>query len=246
MMRGKQLSGATDNPRSGAAAGLSAVVNDAGRVVLVWDLPTRLFHWLVVALVPAAYVTWRLNWMDWHAWVGDALLALLLFRLLWGFFGSETARFSCFVASPRSAARHLAHVFRREPDVQAGHNPAGGWMVILVLGVLLAQALTGLYVDNDVANEGPLTELSPARIANLLTALHDKFLWDALLAAAVMHVLAILVYGLAKRHNLLLPMITGRKTLPGSAPPPRMTPPTRALLLFAGAAAAAAALANYL
>ena len=72
---------------------------------LVWDAPTRLFHWLVVALVAAAYVTWRLNWMDWHALAGDALLVLLFFRLLWGVLGSDTARFSRFLVSPRSAAR---------------------------------------------------------------------------------------------------------------------------------------------
>ena len=78
---------------------------DASRVVRVWDAPTRLFHWLVVVLVAAAYATWRLNWMNWHGRVGEALLALLLFRLLWGFFGSETARFSRFVASPRLARR---------------------------------------------------------------------------------------------------------------------------------------------
>jgi len=245
-MRDKNLPGVTEEASRGAAASLPRVINGAGRIVFIWDLPTRLFHWLVVGLVPAAYLTWRLNWMDWHAWVGDALLALLLFRLLWGFFGSETARFSCFLASPRTAAHHLAHLFRREPDVQAGHNPAGGWMVILLIALLLAQALTGLYVDNDVANEGPLTELSPARIANMVTALHDKLLWDALLAAAALHVLAILVYGVAKRHNLLVPMITGRKRLPVNVPAPRMALPTRALLLFAAAAAAAAALANYL
>jgi len=245
-MRDKNLPGATKKTRSGAAARLPRVINGAGRIVFVWDLPTRLFHWLVVALVPAAYLTWRLNWMDWHAWVGDSLLALLIFRVLWGFFGSDTARFSYFLASPGTAARHLAQIFRREPDVQAGHNPAGGWMVLLLLALLLGQTLTGLYVDNDVANEGPLTELSPARIANMVTALHDKLLWDALLAAAALHVLAIVVYGLAKRHNLLVPMITGRKRLPESVPAPRMALPTRALVLFAAAAAAAAALANYL
>jgi len=108
-------------------------LSNSDRKVLVWDAPTRLFHWLTVVLVLAAYVTWRLNWMDWHAKAGDAVLTLLLFRLLWGFFGSETTRFFRFVASPRAAARHLACVLRREPDRQAGHNAAGGWMVLLLL-----------------------------------------------------------------------------------------------------------------
>jgi len=245
-MRDKRLTEASDATRGEAAYPSIGAADGEARPVLVWDLPVRLFHWLTAALISAAYVTWRLNWMDWHAWVGDALLALVLFRLLWGFFGSDTARFSRFLASPRWAAQHLAHVFRREPDLQTGHNPAGGWMVVLLLALLLGQVLTGIFVDNEVANQGPLSEETPARIANLMTALHDRLLWYALLAAMALHLLAILVYRAAKRHNLLLPMITGRKLLPYNVPAPRLVPTTRALVLLACAAAAAAALANYL
>ena len=245
-MRGTRLTETSEAARGEAAYPATSAAEGKARLVLVWDLPVRVFHWLTAVLIPVAYVTWRLNWMDWHAWVGDALLALVLFRLLWGLFGSETARFSRFLASPHSAAQHLAHVFRREPDRQAGHNPAGGWMVVLLLALLLGQVLTGIFVDNEVANQGPLSEETPARIANLMTALHDRLLWYALLAAAVLHVLAILVYGVAKRHNLLLPMITGRKLLPYNVPVPRLAPAARALVLLACAAAAAAALANYL
>ena len=245
-MRGTPLTETSDATHGEAASSPSGAADEPARPLLVWDLPVRLFHWLSAALIPAAYVTWRLNWMDWHAWVGDALLALVLFRLLWGFFGGDTARFSRFLASPRRAAQHLAHVFHRDPDLQAGHNPAGGWMVILLLALLLGQVLTGIFVDNEVANQGPLSEETPARIANLMTALHDRLLWYALLGAAALHVLAILVYGVAKRHNLLLPMITGRKLLPYTVPAPHLVPTTRALGLLACAAAAAAALANYL
>ena len=90
----------------------------APRVVLVWDIPIRVFHWLIVALVAAAYATWRLNWMVWHGWVGDAVLALLLFRLSWGFFGGETARFSHFLTSPangRSASEIRVSARARPP-----------------------------------------------------------------------------------------------------------------------------------
>jgi cytochrome b len=211
--------------------------------VTIWDLPTRLFHWLVVALVAAAYATWRLNWMDWHAWVGDALLTLVLWRLLWGWVGSDTARFSRFLASPGAALRHLAHLRHREPDREAGHNPAGGWMVLLLLALLLGQILTGIYVGNDVADEGPLTELTPAPIANLITALH-ALLWDALLAAVALHLLAILVYAAVKRQNLVLPMVTGRKWLPDDVPHPHLVGLVRALAALGCAAAAAAALAS--
>jgi cytochrome b len=220
-------------------------MSSSGRKVLVWDTPTRLFHWLTVALVVAAYVTWRLNWMDWHAQVGDALLALLLFRLLLGFFGSDTTRFSRFLASPRATLRYLAHIFRREPDRQAGHNPAGGWMVLLLLALLLGETLTGLYVANDVADVGPFTELVAVPIANAITTLHLIF-WDALLVAMGLHVLAILVYAVAKGHNLVLPMITGWKTLPGNVLQPRMVGASRTLLLFGCSVAAAAAIANFL
>jgi cytochrome b len=222
-----------------------AVSRSLPRPVLVWDLPTRLFHWLIVVLVAAAYVTERLNWMDWHARAGEAVLALVLFRLLWGCFGSETARFRSFLASPAAAVHHLRHIFRREPDMQAGHNPAGGWMVVLLLALLLGETLTGLYVNNDVADTGPLTQWVPAWIANATTDLHT-ILWDALVAAVAMHLLAIALYAAAKGHNLLRPMLTGRKLLPTMVREPRLASMWLALLLLAGAGIAAAALTMYL
>ena len=218
-------------------------MSGSDRKVLVWDGPTRLFHWVVVTLVVAAYVTWRVNWMDWHAKAGYALLTLVIFRILWGFFGSETTRFSRFLASPRAAARHLAHALHPEPDRQAGHNPAGGWMVLLLLFLLFAETLTGVYVANDVADEGPFTELTPAPIANAITALHWIF-WDALLAAVALHLLAIILYAVVKGHNLLLPMVTGWKTLPADVPQPRMAGPARAAVLLSCSALAVAVLAN--
>lgn len=223
----------------------AARMSDASRIVTVWDAPIRLFHWLTAALIAAAYATWRLNWMDWHARVGDALLALLLFRLMWGVFGSDTARFSRFVVSPRGAAQHLKFALLREPDRQIGHNPAGGWMVLLLLALLLIETLTGIYVANDVADVGPLTEIVPAPVADAIEASH-AIVWDVLLAAIVLHVLAIFAYAAAKGQNLLLPMITGRKVLPETLPAPRLASLTRAALLLAGGVAAAAIIANLL
>lgn len=217
-----------------------------GRQIAVWDVPTRVFHWLVVLLIAFAFATVRSNWMDWHARAGYALLVALLFRLLWGFFGSQTARFSSFLASPLAAARHLVHALRRERDLQVGHNPAGGWMVLLLVALMLGETLSGLYVGNDIAEEGPLSERVPAPIANLIDALHDWLLWDALLAAIAIHLLAILAYAMAKRHNLLLPMITGRKLLPPGTPPPAMKSSARAFLLLACSAAAATALVKFM
>lgn len=218
-------------------------MSGSSRAVLVWDAPTRLFHWLVAVLVAAAYATWRLNWMVWHGWVGEALLALLLFRLLWGFFGSETARFSRFLTSPRTALQHVRYALLREPDRQVGHNPAGGWVVVVLLALLLAETLTGLYVANDIADEGSLTEIVPAPVANAISAAH-AILWDVLLALIAFHVLAIAAYAVAKGQNLLLPMITGTKVLPASVRAPRMGSYALAAVLLAGGAAAAAILAN--
>ncbi|MCC8402392.1 cytochrome b/b6 domain-containing protein [Paraburkholderia sp. MMS20-SJTN17] len=199
------------------------------RPVLVWDAPVRLFHWLVVALVTAAYVTLKLNWIDWHVRVGETLLALVIFRLLWGCFGSETARFRSFVASPAAALRHLRRLFHREPDVQVGHNAAGGWMVLLLLALLLIETLSGLYVNNDIADEGPLSALVPVWLANAISDLHG-LVWYMLLAAVTLHVLVIALYALAKGHNLLRPMLTGYKPLPPSIDAPRQTPALLALL----------------
>ncbi|MBV8703126.1 MAG: cytochrome b/b6 domain-containing protein [Acetobacteraceae bacterium] len=216
-----------------------------GRTVLVWDVYTRLFHWLTVALVAATYVTWRLNWMDWHALAGEALLALLLFRLAWGFVGSETARFARFLAPPRAVAAHLARLFHREADEEISHNAAGGWMVLVLLALLLGETLTGIVVSNDVADVGPLTDLMPARVANLLTNLH-AILWEALLAAIALHVAAIVLYALVKGHSLLPPMVTGRKRFLTPSAPPRRASFARAALVLVGSAAAAALLASFL
>jgi cytochrome b len=211
----------------------------------VWDLSTRLFHWLTVALVLTAYVTARLNWMDFHVRAGTALLALLLFRVAWGLVGSDTARFARFVTSPRPAVQHLAHLFRREPDSQIGHNPAGGWMVLLLLALLLSEVLTGIVTNNDVADAGPLTDLMPAPVANAVTDLHT-LLWDALLAAVALHVAAIAIYAAAKGHRLLRPMLTGRKQLQGRAAPPRIVSSMLALAVLAASAVAATLLASFL
>jgi cytochrome b len=213
------------------------------RAILVWDIPTRLFHWATAALIVIAYVTYVLGSMDWHARAGDAVLVLVLFRLLWGFLGSDTSRFSRFAATPRAALAYLRHLFVREPDRQIGHNPAGGWMVFLLLALLLGETLSGIYVQNDVANQGPLTEITPPRIANAISAAHRIF-WDALLAAIAIHIVAIAIYASAKGHDLVRPMISGIKTLPASLAQPATASPMRAVILLAISAIAVALLAN--
>jgi cytochrome b len=227
------------------SADTGQALGSAPRTVLVWDIFIRAFHWLIVALVAAAYTTWRLNWMILHGWVGYAVLSLVLFRLSWGVFGGETARFSHFLASPRAVLQHLKHSLRREPDCQVGHNPAGGWMVLILLVLLLVETLTGLYVANDIANEGPMTEMVPAWTANAIASSH-AIVWDAMLAAIVLHVLAIAGFALIKSQNLLRPMITGTKRLPAASREPRTGSPALAALLLLGCVGLAALLVNVL
>jgi cytochrome b len=104
--------------------------------VRIWDAPIRLFHWALVILVGCAWLTQEFGRMELHFLCGYSILTLLLFRLAWGFAGSDTARFSRFLKSPFAALRHLANLHRREPDTEIGHNAAGGWMVLLMLGLL--------------------------------------------------------------------------------------------------------------
>ena len=216
----------------------------ATRPVPVWDLPVRLFHWGTVLLVLALWVTERWNWMAWHILAGQTLLALVIFRLLWGLFGSESARFASFLRPPAAAFAHLREIFHRDPDTTPGHNQAGGWMVAGLLALLLAESLIGVFVNNDVADEGPFTERVPAAILNLASDLH-AWLFQVLLGAVALHLTAIAVYALVKRQNLVGPMLTGRKILPASIPPPRMAGLGRAALLAALAAAASWALGQY-
>ena len=212
---------------------------------VVWDLPTRLFHWLTVALLVLLYITERLNWMDLHIWAGYILLALVIFRLIWGFVGSDTARFSRFIAPPRKAAHHLRRIFHREPDTIVGHNPAGGWMVLLMLALLLVQSLSGIYTNNDVANEGRWTEVVPTPIANAISDSHT-WVWDVILAAVALHVVAIATYAAVKRHNLLVAMVTGRKALSEPCAHPRMAKPWLACLAMLIAVGITVALADFL
>jgi cytochrome b len=211
--------------------------------VRVWDLPTRLFHWTLVLLVGFSWLSERLDWMDWHKWSGYAVLSLLLFRLAWGFVGSETARFRQFLASPVAALHHLAHLARREPDHEVGHNAAGGWMVLGLLGLLAVQVGTGLFANDDALTEGPLAGLVDKSTSDWLSHIH-RLNFTLIEIAVAGHILAVLTYAVLKRHDLVRPMLTGRKRLPPDLRPPRMASPWLALVLVILAAGAVTWLVN--
>ena len=180
--------------------------------VRVWDLPVRLFHWLLVALLAASWITAEagIQYMTWHMRCGYAILALVLFRLLWGFVGSPYARFSSFVVGVPAAWRYLRSWFGARPLRYAGHNPLGGWMVLALLLLIAAQAATGLFATDDIFNDGPLNRLVSNNLADTLTGWHH-LIFNLLLGAAALHVLAVVLYLLVKRDNLVWPMVTGRK-----------------------------------
>ncbi|MFH0933663.1 MAG: cytochrome b/b6 domain-containing protein [Pseudomonadota bacterium] len=211
--------------------------NDKPESLQVWDLPIRLFHWTLLGLVVACWRTAGGDGdIDWHMRCGYAVLALLLFRLVWGVLGSTTARFASFVASPRAVLEYLSSA-RRNDMLHIGHNPAGGWMVLALLAMLLAISLTGLFANDDIMSEGPLAHHVSKGMSDLATAWHEHG-FHALLALVALHVAAIVFYLLVKKENLVRPMLTGVKRLPqaGDVPQLRMRSIWLALVIMGGAA----------
>lgn len=196
----------------------------ANTKVRVWDAPVRLFHWLLVLLVCFSVVTAQIggNWMDWHKRSGYAILTLVLFRIVWGFIGSCHARFGSFLRGPRAVVAYVGELLGRRPaQPHLGHNPLGGWSVVLMLLALLVQVGTGLFANDDIATEGPLYQLVSKETSDFLTSIHHLNLW--LLGALIaVHVLAIVAY-LVKGENLIRPMFTGDKIVasPVNAEPAR-------------------------
>lgn len=202
--------------------------------VRVWDWPTRLFHWLLVLLIPASYFSARNEWIELHVTLGLVTFALILFRLLWGLFGSSTARFSNFLKGPRGVVSYLngraAHAL--------GHNPLGGWSVAAMLAVLTAQVTLGLFSeDDDGLAWGPLSTLLDGDTVEWLTEWH-KWLFNVVLAFIALHVAAIGVYAI-RRKNLIGPMLTGHGSAGEGTAPMTPAPAWRALLAAAIAAAVA-------
>ncbi len=213
--------------------------------VRVWDWPVRVFHWTLLLLVVAAVACVYAGgtWMDWHMRAGYAVLALLAFRIAWGFAGTRWARWASFVRGPKAVvgyARTLA-VPPHAPSV--GHNPLGGYMVVALVGVLLLQAGTGLFANDDIITEGPLAKLVSKGFSDRLTSLHVANQW-VIYTLAALHVLAVAVHRLRFADDLVSPMFTGVKRLPARYAGAGIggTPHVRALAIAAVCAAAVWAL----
>ena len=214
---------------------------------VVWDLPLRLFHWALAVLVAFQAYTGLFGGpkaMVWHGRAGCAILALVLFRIVWGFIGGRHARFADFVRGPGTIVKYLKGIV----PAPVGHNPLGAVSVLALLAVLALQASTGLFANDDILFEGPLFHLVDKDLSDKLTGYH-YLSSRALLALVALHLGAIAVYRL-RGHDLIRPMVTGEKldaAAPGSIGtdgPPAAVSPLKALIVLALAAAAVAGVVN--
>jgi cytochrome b len=211
---------------------------DPLRPVLVWDLPTRLFHWLTASLVVVSFVTGKTggNWMGYHMLSGYVLFGLLLFRFAWGFLGGRHARFLMFLHAPTTVLRYAKSLLDRNAPGCLGHNPLGGWSVLAMLVTLLLQAASGLFANDDIFIEGPLYLWVSKATSDWLTRIH-KLNQNVIIFLVAMHLAAICFYLVFKRQNLITPMITGYKQWRGHAVPSKEKP--RLAILLAAAIAVA-------
>jgi cytochrome b len=208
-------------------------------MVQAWDVPTRLFHWTLVLLVGAAYFTHEFGdaTLHLHRLTGYAILTLVLFRVLWGFVGSSTSRFAAFLRWPRHAFGYGLDLLWRRPRHYLGHNPAGSWIIVILLALVALQALAGLATSDDVRARGPLVRHVPERLVDSASTYHAYGFW-ILLGMVTVHVAANILYHVWKRDAVITSMVTGRK--PALAyedePEARIAPAGRALLCLAVAA----------
>ena len=185
--------------------------------VRVWDLPVRAFHWALVAAVAVAFVAAQIggNAMAWHGRAGLAALGLIVFRIVWGFVGTTYARFASFVRGPATIRAYLRGEWQG-----LGHNPLGALSVLALLTLVGSQAATGLFANDDIAYQGFLYPLVGADISDWLTAIHKLF-EPALIILVLAHVGAIAYYARVKKHNLLVPMLSGWTETSGAIAPAR-------------------------
>jgi cytochrome b len=199
--------------------------------VRVWDLPTRLFHWVLALAILGLVVTAKVggNAIDWHFRLGYLVFTLLAFRLLWGLVGGRWSRFASFVYGPRSVFAHLRGADGPNGRFTVGHSPLGALSVFALLAVLLLQVATGLVADDEIASTGPLNRFVAGATASLATGWHKSWGQWLVIGLALLHIAAVLFYLWVKRANLIVPMLSGDKALPMDTPASADTARTRAL-----------------
>jgi cytochrome b len=189
------------------------MASEPGTTQQVWDLPVRLMHWGLALSVIGAWLTRELegDWFAWHVRFGYAVLLIVTTRIVWGFVGTRYALFRDFVRGPRAILAYLRAGRGGSAAPVAGHNPLGALMILALLGLLLTQSVLGLFANDQVLEAGPLYGYVEGATSDRLTTLH-KQLFDLIVVALAIHVGAALFYLWVRRENLILPMITGRKT----------------------------------
>lgn len=193
----------------------------ATREIRVWDLPLRLFHWALVVCVTGSILSAKLaddvsDLMDWHRRFGFTVLALLLFRLIWGFVGGTHARFANFVRGPGAILDYLKQA-SRGTYASIGHNPLGALSVLALIVTMLFQAISGLFITDELTVEGPLYKHVSNSVASALAGLHEGN-GNLIIGLVLLHLAAILFYRFVKRDNLVSPMFTGKKNVPAGHP----------------------------
>lgn len=210
------------------------MADPAVQPVRVWDLPTRLFHWLLALTLVGSFVTGNIggNAMVWHFRCGYVVLGLLAFRLLWGIAGGRWSRFASFAYAPGTLLRYLRGQSRPGDHHEVGHNPLGSLSVFALLGLLAVQVGTGLVADDEIASVGPLNRFVETATGLAATHWHKAYGSKILFALVLLHVAAILWYLWRRKTNLVRPMITGDKSLPAGVPPSADGLGTRLLALL--------------
>ncbi len=205
------------------------------QTVRVWDLPTRVFHWLLALAVVGLVITGKVggNALAWHFRFGYLVMGLLLFRLLWGFVGGYWSRFARFIYSPGTVLRYLRGQGRPGEHLDVGHSPLGAGSVFALLFFLALQVGTGLVADDEIATQGPLNRFVSSATASSATHWHKDYGQVILIVLVLLHIGAIVFYRVRRNKNLVGPMLSGDKLLPAAvaAPSARDTVTSRGLAL---------------
>lgn len=178
----------------------------------VWDISIRLFHWLLVAAIGFCWFSGKQggNWMEWHMLSGYAVLGLIIYRIVWGVFGSKYARFKAFLYSPKTTFNYAKSLLKGQEQHYLSHNPLGALGVFALLALCLAQAGTGLFATDDIMTDGPLMTYISYDLSLQLTQWH-RLIFNGLQALVVLHVLAVLYHQVFRKERLLQGMMTGKK-----------------------------------
>lgn len=207
--------------------------------VRIWDLPLRLFHWLLAGAIATCLYTGLdggFEEMDWHQRSGYLVLGLVVFRLAWGFLGTRHARFSSFLRGPGPVVAYARNLLTRSAAHAPGHNPLAGWTITTTLAVIAVQAGTGLFATDDLFIEGPLAHLAEGELSSTLNTIHGVGQWSVGSLVAL-HLSAILWHRFMLGEHIIRPMITGRGK--GSTSDPGIGPERFGTAAVAAAVAAA-------